>query len=170
MQIIGMGCILVATTLCGIFFGNLVGYRISDLKQLQLAITMLKAEIGYTLTPLPVACKQIADKVNEPISSIFNNLYEALDTNETTVKEAFEHALKENIKGTYLEKEDVEAILALGKSLGYLDKEMQLNNIDLMLGYIDQKIQELNPVYTKNKKMYQTLGAMAGLLIVVIFI
>jgi len=55
-----------------------------------------------------------------------------------------------------------------GKTLGFLDKSMQLNSIDLTVSYIDSKSEMLTSQDEKNRKMYGSLGILGGMLIVVV--
>jgi stage III sporulation protein AB len=55
-----------------------------------------------------------------------------------------------------------------GKTLGYLDKELQMNAIKHTVGYIDGKIASLQLNCEKNKRMYLNLGVLGGLLLAVV--
>ena len=44
----------------------------------------------------------------------------------------------------------------------------QLSNAKLTISYIDEKSTELKDAYTEQKKLYKSLGAMAGLLIAIV--
>lgn len=170
MQLLGMGMIVLATTLLGIHLGARVGYRISDLQSIRRAITLLRSEITYRLTPLPTACHHIGTKAQGAVGQIFSRCHQLLTEEQLSFQEAFDRAIQAYQGKMYLQEEDLRELSALGKSLGHIDKEMQSQQMDLMLAYIDHKIMEQQPIYLKNKKMYQTLGVLSGLLIVVILI
>ena len=52
--------------------------------------------------------------------------------------------------------------------MGYLDKEMQKKNIEITLGYIEHKIEELNKKYEKNGRLYRSLGILGGCLVCIL--
>jgi len=65
---------------------------------------------------------------------------------------------------------DIEQFMSLGSSLGYLDGEMQLNGIEMVISYIDMVTEELKVSSDKNKKMYRSLGVLGGILIVIVLL
>jgi stage III sporulation protein AB len=69
---------------------------------------------------------------------------------------------------THLAAEDRAVLEDFGKTLGYLDKQMQKNAIDCAVSYIDEKTLALSARFDKNKRMYQSLGVIGGLLITVV--
>ncbi len=58
----------------------------------------------------------------------------------------------------------------LGRYLGYLDKEMQLANLDLYLSETDEKLVRLAQELPARKKLFQVLGVMAGLFLAILFL
>jgi len=172
IQIIGIALIMAATTLAGAFYANRPLFRIKDLKSIKRALIILKCEIVYAQTELPIAMINIARRSEEPASFIFKDLGEGLKKieNGKGVSDIWEEALANNEKHSFMVKEDYEYLTSFGKTLGYLDTTMQTDNIEVAIKYIEDKVEELEGTAYKNKKMYQSLGVIFGALLVVILL
>ena len=169
IQMLGAIMVLASSTLIGAYFGGMHGYRAKDLLQLRKALVILKSEIEYTLTPLAIATQNIATKVSQPIGAIFED-FATLLKQRIPPEPALTQAINNHIKDTYLTKDDVAQLISLGKTLGYLDKNLQLSTIDLTIKHLDDNIKEQMELHAKNKKLYQTLGVLGGMLVVIVLI
>ena len=69
-----------------------------------------------------------------------------------------------------LKIEDVNSLKPLGKLLGRTDIDGQLNQIKLVCTFLDEQISEASEEKNKNEKMYQKLGAVVGLIMVIVLI
>ena len=58
----------------------------------------------------------------------------------------------------------------LGENLGYLDCEMQLVLLQICQEHFQDFIREEQEKYKKHARLYQTMGVMSGIFLVVIFI
>ncbi|MCL2873874.1 MAG: stage III sporulation protein AB [Defluviitaleaceae bacterium] len=171
LNITGIVLIMVSTGLIGLYYSNVDGYRISDLLEFKRAISILQSEIEYTGTPLSEAASNVALRTNGSVSRIFERLSELVVTNrQDSMADIWKTAFLPAVDEAYFSKKDVEQFLEFGNALGYLDSNMQLKNITLLLDYIENRIDELNATKIKNRKMYSSAGVLTGLLIVVILI
>ena len=170
LRLVGLVMIVGLSITTGTYLGKVYGFRVEDLKNFKKALVILKSEIEYMGTPLSQALQNIGDKLSPSVvSSVF---YEASTQLEAHVPPdlALESSLTKYQPQMYLLADDQANLKSFGKTLGYLDKELQLNNIALTLNYLDQRIQEEIQNQIKYKKLYQTLGILAGLLAVVVLI
>lgn len=169
IRLLGMLMVVVSATGIGYSFGNDCKMRISQLRQLKQILLLLRSEIKYAKTPLPEAFLSISSRTQLP----FNAFLEKLSKN---MKEFTGDELpliwKENVKKELymlkFTKEDRENLENFGNNLGYMDKDMQIRNIDV---YIEQIDMEINTSLTKIEgkiKVYGCLGVMTGLLSVII--
>ncbi len=169
IKTIGMACILISATILGWYIDRLKILRIQDLGGLERAFYMLKAEVNYSVTPLPVAIREIIAKNHTRINCIFEKLLSLIE-NKTgeSISLLWEEAVKNQGSYVYLEDEDVENLLAFGQALGYLDKEMQKKNIEIILDYLGQQIKKLEKQQEKNGRLYRSLGALGGCLLCIL--
>lgn len=173
LKIIGSIFILTSSITVGLYYGNIVVYKIRDLLEFKKALAILKAEIEFSHSPLFEACKNISDKTKHPVSNIFLNFAELIyseDKPSDDLGYLWEYCLMEQVKETYFDSSDIEQFISFGKTLGYLDKGMQINSILITTDYINSKVKILNETSSKNKKLYRSLGLICGVLAVVVFI
>ena len=71
---------------------------------------------------------------------------------------------------TYLEKQDIDAILCFGYSMGYLDITQQKASICLLLQYIEMTLAQLQQKKKQQQKLYSSMGILGGMLIIVILL
>ncbi len=84
--------------------------------------------------------------------------------------EIWKEAVAKGLENTSLSKKDLQNLSGFGENLGYLDKEMQLNTIDLYLSQIEEEIKELSKGVKEKTYMYNTLGILGGIFITIIML
>lgn len=171
IRIIGMLLTLAASTAFGLYLSHLGTFRRADLLEIKKALLILKSEIEYTAAPLPDAMTNIAARISTPVANLFAAFANMLKHNHEgeTAYQLWLNAIDENKQNTFLKPEDWEVISSFGKTLGYLDKQMQVDTIRFTMDYIDSQITELQESNPKNSKMYKSLGVIGGILLLVIF-
>jgi len=169
-KILGSVMVISASTLAGLYISNLDSKRAIQLIEMKRALTILKSEISYALTPLPQALLNISLRTKEPVSSLFLNIAKELEERNGQFGRIWERELLSHEGQTYWKRLDIEQFMSLGSSLGYLDGEMQLNGIEMVISYIDMVTEELKVSSDKNKKMYRSLGVLGGILIVIVLL
>jgi len=167
IQIIGLILIMISTTMAGIYYGSIPSFRIKDLKEIKRGLLILKSEIEYAATPLTIACESISTKLDNPMGKIFGNFAQHLKEKTDDIPLAWQLSLEASKPQAYLTKEDINQLISFGTTLGYLDKHLQIRTIDMTTSYLNQEIEDLREVSLKNKKLYQTLGILGGLLIII---
>lgn len=170
LKIAGMVFVFGTSVLAGLYYGNLDGFRIGDLMEMKKALSILHSEIEFAHTPLSEALANIGQRTSKPIAGMFLMLEELLHVERgATISVLWERCVRAFAGQTYFNKEDIEQMVSFGKTLGYLDKGMQLTNISITTDYINEKTAQLNENRFKNKRMFQSLGFLGGLLVIVIF-
>ena len=171
MRIIGAIIVLGASTLAGVYYGNLETYRMRDLLEIKKALSILRSQIEYARTPLPEAMQAISARVRESVGKMFGMCAELLvhERNEK-VAHLWEAAVEQHKDELFLTQEDVEQLKDFGTMLGNMDSEAQMMNISMLIGYIDERVAHLHESRDKNRKLYRSFGILGGALIVIIFI
>lgn len=171
LKIIGAVIIVLSSTLIGFFYSRKEEYRINDLNEMKRAFTILISEIEYASNSLPESMINISNKTENPISKILIDFAENLNKKDgQTIQQLWTEAVIKNKNDTYFIDEDLENIKSFGSTLGYLDRNMQINNINIMIDYINKKTDTLSEISIKNKKMYRSLGILGGMIIAIILI
>ncbi len=171
LKIIGVLVVTASSSLLGIYYSFHETYRINDLNEMKKALTILKSEIQFSGSALSEAFLNVAERILNPVSDIFLEMSKKLaQKNGRSVDTLWTETLEEKKAQTYLSTEDIALLSSFGKTLGYLDKTMQLNSIELTIDSIEKKIDMLSQTKNKTKRMYQSLGVLGGLLVAIILI
>jgi stage III sporulation protein AB len=169
VNIFGALLIMAGSVGIGFYFSAKENFRLQDLLELKKALLILSSEIEFMRSTLSEACANIAKRTTNGIGKIFEKFSNLLKENEgETAYQLWLAAIEENKSQIFLSAEDLTILEDFGKTLGYLDKQMQKNAIDYAVSYIDEKSAALQKQSAKNKKMYRSLGIIGGLLITVV--
>ena len=168
-RIAGTFLILAGSAGLGLYFSAKEGFRVQDLLEFKKALLILSSEIEYMRSTLSEACANISKRTSLGVSRIFARFSELLAEGEgETAYRLWLAAMEENRDAVHLAAEDIAVLGDFGKTLGYLDKQMQKNAIDYAVSYIDEKSAVLSASSDKNKRMYRSLGVIGGLMIAVV--
>ncbi|CUH93281.1 stage III sporulation protein AB [Herbinix luporum] len=168
-----MGCILIifSSSLMGFYFSSQLKCRINDMKEFKKLIVLLRGDIRYGNTPLPEAISSIARRhegnFKDFLTKVSDRLSERLGN---TFSEIWTEAVEGELHDTSLSKRDKYQLIQFGENLGYLDKEMQMNTLDLFLAQMEEEIYELSKTVKEKTYLYNSLGIMAGIFISIIMI
>jgi stage III sporulation protein AB len=166
-----IGCILVigSSSAVGFYFSGELKSRIEDLKELRKLIGLLRGDIRYANTPLPEAIYAITRRHSSRFDLFFQYVSKQLsELSGETFSAIWRKAVELELLNSALTKKDKSNLIQLGENLGYLDKEMQLNTIDLYLSQIEDEITELSKTAKERGYLYNTLGIMAGVFITIV--
>ena len=170
LQIIGAALVVVSSSALGMYYSGLDAFRMQDLLAFRQALTIFASEIEFVVSPLPEAMQNVAKRIPQPVSRLFADFAARLtDVGGETAYRLWVESIAAHKPVSYLDAEDWDAIESFGKTLGYLDKPMQINTIRHTQSYIDGKTETLRVSGDKNKRMYRSLGVVGGILLVVIF-
>lgn len=168
-----VGCILIilSSTLMGFYCSNELKARVNDLKELRKLMVLLRGDIRYGNTPLPEAICAIARRHEGSFKNFFTKISERLsELSGKTFSHVWKEAVEKELIKTSLNKRDKLGLINFGDNLGYLDKEMQMNTLELFLTQLEDEISELSKTAKEKSYMYNTLGIMAGIFISIILL
>jgi stage III sporulation protein AB len=155
----------------GFYFSNQLKSRIDDIKELRKLIVLLRGDIRYGSTPLPEAISAIARRHEGSFKGFFTKVSERLSEHSgNTFSQVWKEAVDAELMVTSLNKKDKSHLIQFGENLGYLDKEMQMNTLELFLTQMEEEIIELSKTAKEKSYLYNTLGIMAGIFISIIMI
>lgn len=168
-----MGCIMVIASSAGVgfYFSTELKSRISDLHELKKLVGLLRGDIRYASTPLPEAINAIARRHTGRFQMFLCFVSSKLDElSGITFATIWKEAAERELINTSLNKKDKLQLVQFGENLGYLDKEMQINTIDLYIEQMEGEIKELSRTAKEKAYLYNTLGIMAGVFITIIMV
>jgi len=169
LQLVGAVLVIAASSALGMYYSGLDSFRMQDLLSFKQALIIFASEIEFAVSPLPEAMTHVAKRVPQPVSQLFFDFASRLTkANGETAYRLWMESIKAHMPRSYLAPEDWDTLESFGKTLGYLDKPMQINTIRHTEAYIDGKVEALRASGDKNRRMYRSLGFVGGVLLVVI--
>lgn len=165
--------ILLITLFCtssiiGILISKKYSNRVQILKNLKNALNIFEVKINFSFETIPEIFEEISQKIDGVAGKMFSDTIKNMNNKNVLAGEAWEKSVEDN--GTGLKKEDVNCIKTLGKLLGKTDIDGQVNQIQLVSSFLGEQINEATDAKNKNEKMYQKLGAIVGLIMVIVLI
>lgn len=168
-----MGCLLIVASCAGmgIHFSRELKTRILDLREIKNIIYLLKGDIKYSHTPLPEAIQSLGFRHDGKFKNFLLTIADKLnELGGISLYNIWKDAAQTELLHTSLSKKDIENLIRVGESLGYLDKDVQINTLEQYIEHVEEEIHELSKGAKEKVYMYNALGVMAGIFIVIIMI
>ena len=146
--------------------------REKNLEILLQILFLLKGEIRCGNSSLSEAFGEIAGKIEGSFSKILLDAAQEMeDSGGSNLAEILEHCIqKRNFAGAQKnEEEGIEILQTLGRRLGYLDREQQICQIELLEAETEERRRKLREKLPEQKKICQSLGILGGILLAVLF-
>lgn len=132
---------------------------------------LLQGEIRYGFTPLPEAIAVIAGKTAEEFRPFLTQTAKQLQSYaESSFSVVWKKAIEDHLRPIMIEPKFSDILLAMGETIGYLDKEMQEKTISFAIEQIEDVIFQMKDQVIRNCRMYRSLGLSFGALIVIILV
>ncbi|AFS78383.1 stage III sporulation protein AB [Gottschalkia acidurici 9a] len=169
VKILGCLFVIISSTMIGMEYSKKYTERLNNLVYVQNCIQLLETEIVYSCNPLPNALENVYNKGNKKVSFLFEEIRKyLLENKDKTLFESFEYSLSKFKDKLYLEDEDTEIILSLGRVLGVSDRLDQEKHFKTILVNLEMNHKDANEKKSKNAKMYKSLGVLFGFALVLI--
>ncbi|MEW6424231.1 MAG: stage III sporulation protein SpoIIIAB [Bacillota bacterium] len=169
LKLVGALVIILSCGLIGVMIARSYSLRPADLRNLQAALQMLETEINYAATPLAEALRSIAARADKRVTPLFASaLAELRTTPGCTAREAWEKALKTFYPQTALLKSDLAILSNLGRALGISDRQDQTRHLRLAIDQIGAEIDRAQNEAARHVKLWNYLGFLGGLIIVLL--
>lgn len=158
--------IFSSSTYIGILISKQYINRVNELKEIKLALNILKTKIRFTNEPLYNIFTDISTSSKGNVSNLFKTISENLKNNSAKV--AWEQGIENETLS--IKKQDRQALKSMGKLLGKTDLDGQISEIELTEAFLETQILDAEKEKDKNEKLYKTLGMVTGVGIIVILI
>ena len=171
VQRFGAAIVIIAGGILGFYRASRERKRLEQGIELKRLLYLLQGEIRYGLTPLPEAIGEIAGKVESGLSVFVTDVSKRLSSyQEETFSQVWKSSVEQDLVPYVQEKKMLEPFSAMGDTIGYLDKDMQVKTIDFTIEQIEERMYQIKDQVIKNCKLYQSLGLSFGLLVVIILL
>lgn len=163
MKLIGISLILLGCTMSGFIVDGWEKKRIKQLENFVYIFELLKRDIDYQLTPLREACSASVRFASKEIGTVFESFEAQMGVKDSwNIEEMWHKALSDQKSNLYLKDEDYVILNGFGKACGYLDKEMQEKNIEMVIEALKEAVIEAKKHYEKTTKLNKYLGFFVG--------
>ncbi|WP_432665223.1 stage III sporulation protein SpoIIIAB [Wukongibacter baidiensis] len=163
--------LLLATSGIGYLMALRYGLRVKQLGYFTNALNSLETYILYYSTPLPLAMKKLSERSHSSISWLFEESWKRLDSREGyEIDVIWQEAINKNIDSLSLSKEDIEIIIDFSKELGFGNKDTQKKHFQYTEMLLKEQKIKATAEKEKNGRMFNRLGVLLGLAIVIILI
>ena len=169
-KILGSLCVMLSGAYIGNYMSQRQSIRKKQLLNMQKAFIFLKSQMAYSYEELSTAFENISQKTDKPINILFKNSSLRLEDKIDRLEEIWNEECEKFLKDSFLQKEDVQMLKLLGKTLGYPDVKHQIESIDFQIEYINKTVEMINQTEKKEEKLYRSLGILGSMLLVIILI
>lgn len=171
VKLLGITLITGSSTAIGFFFSGRLRERIEELEMMKKLLMLLRGEIRYNHATLTESFQIIAERMENIYGMFLLRVSEELMAMDgQTLAQIWERNVRECFRESAMSREDKDRLLSLGGQLGYLDIEMQLNTIELYLEQLQEEISHAQEASKRNGKLYQTMGVIAGIFVVLLIV
>lgn len=145
--------------------------RINCLRDLQQIQELFISDIRYGRATLPECCNRLAERLQEPYRACFCAVYERMRENAGEVfGQVFREEMKTCLDKLPLAETDKESFLSMFPECGFEEERMQIGTIEQNRELLQRTITELEQDNKEKCRMAVGLGALSGLLLVVVLI
>lgn len=170
MRFAGISIMAAAVLALGFWYSLNARKRIRNLRLIQTVLHMLKGEIGFTGRVLEEAFDDISRRVEEPFSGFFAGISRKMQDRKGDGLAQLWQESEDAFQGSGLKKEDLELFRKLGSELGFFDVDMQLRTLELLEVQVKESVERLEKNCEASCRMYQSLGILGALTVVVVML
>ncbi len=159
--------VFIASSSIGKVISEKYKLRLEELEEIKNSLNIFKTKIRFTYSPIGEIFDEIGQQTkNRTIEKIFKTARNNLE--KSSASKAWKEALEET--SSNMKKEDIDVLLNLGKLLGTSDLDGQISQIELTQNFLETQLKQAQEEKQKNEKLYQKLGSIVGLVVVIILI
>ncbi|MFD1675023.1 stage III sporulation protein SpoIIIAB [Alicyclobacillus fodiniaquatilis] len=168
LKLVGAMLLVLATTLVGFKMAGAYRDRTRQLRALIRAVTHLQAQVEYQTTPLPSALQHVAARCSPPCGVMFQRAGERLAAENEGVSEAFRSALSWLQAESALKAGDCELVQMLAETLATTDRAHLDTQFQFTIDHLRQAEEDAREQGMKNARLWQYLGVLSGVLLVIL--
>ena len=143
--------------------------RVSSLRLLGHLLELLTSEIRYGRATLPECCRHAAAQMPKPFADAMRQVEERMRENTgATFAEVFRECLSGPLKDLPLKTEDRVAFFHFLSESGFMDRQMQMRIMEQSCELMADTVKILERENAEKCRMAVGLGAMGGLLLILV--
>lgn len=169
--------ILMGTLGLGIWYRNKFYERVEILCKLTGIIDLFLSEISFSKATMPECCAQVGiricagDETDRKLGNSLIKVHELMGRNEgITFDKAFSETMSECLSTFVLEGTDIADFLKISGTGSYSDGQMQIKALERIRDDLNDKVSELKNEVENRGRIAVGLGALGGLLLVIVLL
>lgn len=171
MQVLGGMMIVCGCLGLGIWYRQQFLGRLHRIRELIAILEQWSSEVRYNRSTLPECCLRIGNCREDRLGRICKEVYEEYITSEGSgFLELAEESFRKKLNTLPLKKEDIDRFLLFTGREGYPDEAMQIRAIELAKQELERTAEMQQREISQKCRLSVGLGAMSGLLIVILLI
>lgn len=171
IRAVGALLVFVSCSIYGFLKGQQFWQRLEELKEIQKLFLALVADIRFGQISLSESLERIAGQVRPPFSRMLKNVCgEMCWHGGRTMAEIWSNEAELCLKKCALNQKDREEFVRIGQQLGSLDRETQVQMIQLYLNDLEFTIGEIAGSIQGKQKLCRMFGVVLGLLLVILLL
>lgn len=161
-----LGCLGLGLWYRGQFLG-----RLHTIRELIRILEQWISEIRYNSSTLPECCRQIGRQREDRLGEICTEVYrEYTETEDSGFLELAEKSFRRQLRTLPLKKEDIDEFLLFAGKEGYADETMQVKSIELSKQGLEYMADMQQREIAQKCRLSVGLGAMGGLLLLLLLV
>lgn len=169
LKLLGSCMILTGCFGIGWWYRAQFNGRLGTIRTLRGILELLSGEVRYGRSTLPECCSLVAGSFDEPFGSVLERIGQKMRDNiGLPFGEVFQKEFEEALDGTHLKSEDREAFLQFTRQNCHADGQMQLRAMEQSMELLRKTEASLERENAEKCRMAVGLGAMSGILLILI--
>lgn len=152
----------------GIWYRLQLSGRIKTIRTLRNILELLASEVRYGRATLPECCGHSARYLPVPFDDVFRAIGKRMEENTgISFGDVFREEMDDVLKKLPLKEEDREHFVQFTSQTGFIDGQMQLHAIEQSAELLHATEEKLELENAEKSRMAVGLGAMGGLLLII---
>lgn len=170
LRLVGSVLVLMATTTIGFRMAGSYRQRPREIRHLMTAVNHLQAEIEFQARPLPSALMEVGRRGEGASGELFLAAAKHLREDGTNVEGAFTTAVDDILARSEnaLSSRDLDPIRAIANSLSSMDSKHLRGQFGLAVDALSQAERDAREEAAKSARLWQYLGILAGVMVVIL--
>ena len=170
-KILFLLAIFVLSMMIGVIISKKYSNRVDELQETITGLEILESRINYTYDTIPEIFDFISRHLKTNIKNIFEYSSEKLLIDKNfSAGELFSSTIDEERILLDLNDTDIDILKGLSVSLGQVDLENQVKNIRLIIRTLTSQLEIAKAEKDKNFKLCRNMGALVGVLLIIILV
>lgn len=132
---------------------------------------MLISEVRYSKATLPECCRHVAERVEEPLKGCLKQVYEKMcDNTGRGFGEIFVEQMRTGLTALPIRSADGEVFLRFALQSGFAEGDMQIKWMEQSREQLAHTVEVLEAEIAGKSRIALSLGAMSGLLLVILLL